>query len=153
MAAALAIDDYCARMPGATHVSEWVRVDQPMIDLFADATGDDQYIHVDPVRAAETPFGGTIAHGFLTLALMPRLLKQSDRPVPAGMRMGINYGCNRLRFLNPVPAGSRVRARMTTLAVTPQGSGRYQESIDYTVEIEGASKPALSAEWIALFII
>lgn len=153
MATVLAIDDYLAQMPGATHLSEWVMVDQAMIDTFADATGDYQFIHVDPVRAAQTPFGGTIAHGFLTLSLMPRLLKQSDRPIPADIKMGINYGCNRLRFLNPVRAGSRVRGRFTTLSVIAQGGGRYQDMIEFSVEIEGVAKPALSAEWVALFVI
>ena len=90
--------------------SEWMLIDQAMIDKFADATGDHQFIHVDPGRAKSTPFGGTIAHGFLTLSLYPVMIEKSNCPRPEGVKMGVNYGCNKLRFLTPVRSGNRVRA-------------------------------------------
>ena len=97
---------------GTETVSEWVEVTQAMIDTFADATGDHQFIHVDPAAAAQTPFGGTIAHGFLTLSLMPMLsAKVPDAPRLEGVKMGVNYGGNKVRFLTPVRSGSRVRGR------------------------------------------
>ena len=120
-----------------------------MIDAFAEATGDHQFIHVDPERAAATPFGGTIAHGFLTLSLMPLLhSKVTDAPELAGALMGVNYGGNKVRFLTPVRSGSRVRGRFKLLSFEQKKPGQFQQTTEFTVEIEGASKPALIAEWI-----
>lgn len=133
---------------GTEHVSDWVEVTQAMIDRFAEATGDDQFIHVDPVRAAETPFGGTIAHGFLTLSLMPMLSARTDLPRLEGARMGVNYGGNSVRFLSPVRSGARVRGRFRLVDFIEKRPGQYQLTHDFTVEIEGQDKPALIAEWI-----
>lgn len=138
---------------GAVSVSDWVEVTQAMIDRFADATGDDQFIHVDPVAAASTPFGGTIAHGFLTLSLMPMLARLTRQPRIAGAQIGVNYGGNKVRFLNPVRSGSRVRGRFTLLAFDEKRPGQWQQVTEFVVEIEGAEKPALIAEWISHIFI
>jgi acyl dehydratase len=135
---------------GTETVSDWVEVSQAMIDRFAEATGDRQFIHVDPVAAAATPFGGTIAHGFLTLSLMPLLAASvPDAPQLAGVKMGVNYGGNKVRFLTPVRSGSRVRGRFRLLAFDEKRPGQYQQTTEFIVEIEGADKPALIAEWIS----
>ena len=144
----LTADEMKARV-GAESVSDWVEVSQTMIDRFAEATGDHQFIHVDPVRAAQTPFGGTVAHGFLTLSLMPLLSsKVPDAPRLAGARMGVNYGGNIVRFVTPVRSGSRVRGRFVLAAFDEKRPGQYQQTTNFTVEIEGQDKPALVAEWI-----
>ncbi|MCU6455410.1 MaoC family dehydratase [Sphingomonas sp. A2-49] len=139
---------------GTETVSDWVEVTQAMIDTFADATGDHQFIHVDPVAAAATPFGGTIAHGFLTLSLMPLLSsKVPDMPRLAGAKMGVNYGGNSVRFLTPVPSGSRVRGRFTLIAFDEKRPGQFQQTNAFTVEIEGVEKPAMVAEWISQIFV
>ncbi len=135
---------------GRTTLSQWMLVDQEMIDRFADATGDHQFIHVDPERAAGTPFGGTIAHGFLLLSLLPGLQATSDRPARPGVRMVVNYGLDRVRFVAPVRSGSRVRARSVVVSVAEKRPGQIQQTSDVTLEIEGAEKPALVASWIGL---
>ncbi|SFP78976.1 MaoC family dehydratase [Sphingomonas rubra] len=134
---------------GAESVSDWIEVSQAMIDRFAEATGDHQFIHVDPERAAQTPFGGTIAHGFLTLSLMPLLTSKADMPRIAGAKMGVNYGGNKVRFLTPVPSGSKVRGRFKLLSFDEKRPGQFQQTVEFTVEIEGQDKPALIAEWIS----
>lgn len=145
----ISVDEMKARI-GTETVSDWVEVSQAMIDKFADATGDHQFIHIDPVAAAETPFGGTIAHGFLTLSLMPLLAsKVADAPRLEGAKMGVNYGGNKARFLTPVRSGSRVRGRFKLLAFDEKRPGQFQQTTEFTVEIEGAAKPALIAEWIS----
>ncbi len=133
--------------------SEWVLVDQAMIDKFADATGDHQFIHVNPEAAKMTPFGGTIAHGFLTLSLFPMLFEKSDAPHPAGIRMGINYGGNKVRFLAPVRSGKRVRGQFRQIELVEKRPGQYQQTLEFTVEIEGEDKPTLIAEWISQFFV
>ena len=139
---------------GASATSDWVEVTQAMIDRFAEATGDHQFIHVDPDRAAQTPFGGTIAHGFLTLSLMPRLAASvPDAPVVEGMRMAVNYGGNKLRFLSPVRSGARVRGRFVTLAFDEKKPGHFHHLTAFTAEIEGQDTPALIAEWITLIVV
>ena len=139
---------------GSESVSDWVVVDQEMINRFADATGDHQFIHVDSDRAAQTPFGGTIAHGFLTLSLMPLLSsKVPDAPRLEGARMGVNYGGNKVRFLTPVRSGSKVRGRFKLLSFDEKTPGRFQQVNEFTVEIEGADKPALIAEWISQIFV
>ena len=142
-----------AEQVGTDRVSEWVEVTQAMIDQFAQATGDTQFIHVDPVRAAETPFGGTIAHGFLLLSLMPMLATRTCMPPVAGVRMGVNYGGNKVRFVQPVRAGSRVRARFTLRKLVQRQPGVWEQVNDYVLEIEDGEKPALIAEWIALIYV
>ncbi|PCD02604.1 nodulation protein NodN [Sphingomonas spermidinifaciens] len=138
-----------AKEVGTVRTSDWVRVDQAMIDAFAEATGDRQFIHIDPERAAQTPFGGTIAHGFLTLSLMPLLAERTEGLDMAGAKMGVNYGGNRVRFLTPVRSGSRVRGHFKLLELTEKRRGQWQQTTEFTVEIEGEGKPALIAEWIS----
>ena len=133
-------------------VSNWITVDQEMIDRFAETTHDDQWIHVDPARAAaETPFGGTIAHGFLTLSLASRFAYDCFPALP-GQAMGINYGFNRLRFLNPVLAGSRLRGRFTLKSVTKRKETELLRENMLTVEIDGNDTPALIADWLGLVV-
>ncbi len=122
--------------------SDWIEIDQDKIDLFAEATGDHQWLHVDPVRAATGPFATTIAHGYLTLSLVPILLPQVLEL--SGFSMGVNYGCDRVRFPAPVPVGSRVRASVTLDSVTDV-TGGVQLSVTMTFEVEGAAKPACIA--------
>jgi acyl dehydratase len=138
---------------GTERVSDWVEVTQAMIDQFAEATGDHQFIHVDPERAVQTPFGGTIAHGFLSLSLMPMLAAKTDAPKIHGAKMGVNYGGNKVRFLTPVRSGKRVRGRFKLLKVTERKPGVWEQVQEYTLEIEGEEKPALIAEWIALVYV
>jgi len=138
---------------GQESVSDWVEVSQKMIDTFADATGDHQFIHVNPEQAAMTPFGGTIAHGFLTLSLMPMLSARTDRPRIAGAKMGVNYGGNKVRFLTPVRSGSRVRGRFKLLSFDEKKPGQWQQTNEFTVEIEGETKPAMIAEWISQIFV
>lgn len=139
---------------GSETVSEWVEVTQAMIDTFAEATGDHQFIHVDPERAGATPFGGTVAHGFLTLSLMPLLAsKMPERPEIAGAKMGVNYGGNMVRFLTPVRSGKRVRGHFKLLSFDEKRPGQWQQSVEFTVEIEGVEKPALIAEWISQIFV
>jgi acyl dehydratase len=126
-------------------VSPWLPIGQDRIDLFARATEDHQWIHVDPERARGGPFGGTIAHGFLTLSLLPKLLEEAL--AVGGGKMAVNYGLNRLRFTAPVPSGSRVRARFT-LARLERFEGGVQLTWSVTVEREGQERPCLVAEWL-----
>lgn len=143
---------YRTLLDGEPVFSEWLTVDQTMIDRFAVATHDHQFIHVDPERAkAETPFGGTIAHGFLTLSLLSTLAYEAI-PGVVGTRMGMNYGFDKIRFLNPVKAGTRVRGRFRMIALTERAVS-VQTGWDVAVEIEGALKPALSAHWITLTVM
>jgi acyl dehydratase len=129
--------------------SDWVAVTQERIQAFADATGDHQWIHVDPDRAAaETPFGSTIAHGFLTLSLISALMRNAL--AIGGLRMTLNYGLNRVRFVSPVPAGARIRARIALGSVTDVEGGA-QATWNITVEREGGDKPVLVAEWLVRY--
>jgi acyl dehydratase len=130
--------------------SDWVTITQEAVNLFADATGDHQWIHVDPERAAKGPFGGTIAHGFMTLSLLPRLLHQIY--TVNGIKLAINYGLNKVRFPAPVPVGSKVRAQSSLVDVEDLGNGAVQATLSTTVEIEGSSKPACVAESIVRYI-
>lgn len=135
-----------ALVGGAELCSEPVLVDQPRIDMFAEATGDRQWIHLDPERAErESPFGGTIAHGFLTLSLIPALLTET---VAIRQRMGVNYGLNRVRFTSPVPAGARVFARFKVADASDVEGGGVQVTWNVTLEVEGAGKPACVAEFL-----
>ena len=130
-------------------VSSWRTVSQAMIDKFADATDDHQFIHVDPVRAAKTPFGGTVAHGFLSLSLLSTLAYETIPPI-AGTDIGVNYGFDRVRFAAPVKSGARVRGRFVLVEMTVRPSGWIHFNYDATVEIEGSAKPALTARWLTL---
>ena len=126
--------------------SDWLTVDQARIDLFAQATGDHQWIHTDPVRAAAGPFGATVAHGYLTLSLLP-LLFESGFAID-DVRMGVNYGLNRVRFAAPVRAGSRLRGQFKLLSFEPLDGGA-QLTVQATIEVEGAAKPACVAETVS----
>lgn len=131
-------------------VSEWIHVEQNKIDLFADATGDHQYIHVDAERAAQTPFGTTIAHGFLSLSLLASMnggLKL-DNAV-----MGINYGLDKVRFLNPVKVGAKIRGRFTLVSAEEKKPQHFLLKHNVVVEIEGEEKPALIAEWLGMTVV
>lgn len=131
-------------------ISDWIAVDQTMIDSFADATRDHQFIHVDPVRAAaETPFGGTIAHGFLTLSLLSAM-NYDCLPKVREQQLGINYGFEKVRFMSPVKTGSRVRGRFTMADARFRGPGMVMTTYAVTVEIENERKPALTAQWITI---
>ena len=133
-------------------VSRWFEVTQARIDAFADCTEDRQFIHVDPDRAKATPFGGTIAHGFLTLSLASAMSYDAVAPLE-GVAMGVNYGFDKLRFLAPVPDGSRVRGRFRLLSAEDRGGGRWLLKHELTVEIEGDDKPALIAEWLGMQVL
>jgi acyl dehydratase len=129
--------------------SDWLTVTQQRIDAFADATGDRQWIHVDPERArTETPFGATIAHGFLTLSFLSALLR--DAITVEGPRMTLNYGLNRVRFVSPVPSGSRIRARVTLAGVADMGDS-IQATWNVTIERDGGEKPCVVADWIVRY--
>ncbi len=142
-----------ARVGQTIGTSDWITIDQAMIDKFADATGDHQFIHVDAAAAAMTPFGGTIAHGFLTLSLFPVMMARSDAPGIEGVKMGINYGGNKVRFLTPVRSGKRVRGHFKLLELAEKRPGQWQQTLELSVEIEGEEKPALIAEWITQFFV
>ncbi|NWG46507.1 MAG: MaoC family dehydratase [Alphaproteobacteria bacterium] len=133
-------------------VSAWVTVGQDMIDRFADLTNDHQFIHVDPVLARQTPAGTTIAHGFLTLSLLGGFVQEIDFGVE-GASMGYNYGFDKVRFLAPVPSGSRVRARFRLKDFSLRRPGEWMSTLEATIEIEGAGKPALVAEWLTLTMV
>lgn len=130
--------------------SEWVTVTQEAVNLFAEATGDHQWIHVDPEKAATGPFGTTIAHGFMTLSLLPRFFQTMYRV--EGIKMAVNYGLNKVRFPSPVPVGSKVRARGSVVNVDDLGEGAYQITLSTTVEVEGSAKPACVAESVVRYM-
>ncbi|MEX2519114.1 MAG: MaoC family dehydratase [Paracoccaceae bacterium] len=141
------LDELRALLGKEIGVSKWITVDQTMIDQFAKVTDDHQYIHIDPVKAAGTPFGGTIAHGFLTLSLLSAMVYEAG-PAIKGVTMGVNYGFDKIRFLNPVRAGKRVRGRFVLAKLDESVPGQITYKQDVSVEIEGEEKPALIAEWI-----
>lgn len=139
------VDDLRAAVGTQLGTGDWVTIEQGQIDTFADSTNDHQWIHVDPERAKEGPFGTTIAHGFLTLSLLPSLVSSVFEV--HGTKMGVNYGLNKVRFTSPVPVGSKVRAVVDLDEVTDV-TGGVQVITKITVEIEGAERPALVAEWL-----
>jgi len=145
------LDDFLA-MVGQRSVSDWLTIDQHRIDTFADATEDHQFIHVDPERAARTPMGKTIAHGFLSLSLLSHLTAQ-HAVVPEGHTMTFNYGLNKVRFLETVAVDSRVRAHTTVLEITEKAPGRYLVTSEVTIEIEGVERPALVAESLGMHFV
>lgn len=129
----------------------WIEVSQERINAFADTTEDHQFIHVDLEKAAQTPFGGTIAHGLLTLSLLPRLVEQSG-VFPENLAMGLNYGFDKVRYLAPVRSGKRVRANVTVASVDRKDENRFLVKLSVSVEIEGEETPALIAEWLNMLI-
>jgi acyl dehydratase len=141
-----------ARVGEEVGVSGWLAVDQPRIDAFADATEDRQFIHVDPAAAAQTPFGGTVAHGFLTLSLLSRMGAEAML-LPDTLAMAVNYGFDRIRFIAPVRSGKRVRGRFRLDSADEKAPGQILLRHHVTVEIEGEDKPALTADWLGLMFI
>ena len=133
-------------------VSSWIEIDQARIDAFAEVTNDHQFIHVNPELARQTPFGTTIAHGFLTLSLASGMSYEAVAPLE-GVVMGVNYGFDKLRFLAPVPVNSKVRGRFKLLSAEDKGGGRWLIKHELTVEIEGGDKPALIAEWLGMQMV
>jgi len=147
------IEEFIARQGQKLGSSHWMLIDQDRINRFAEVTEDHQFIHVDPVRAAaETPFGGTIAHGFLTLSLLSHL-NAGIFPDIKDRVMTFNYGLNKVRFLNPVKVGARIRSHLGLQSVTKKDGGRYLCSFETSVEIEGEDTPALIAEQLAMHVI
>jgi acyl dehydratase len=149
MGRGLPLADYLALKGKDLGASEWILVDQGRIDAFAETTEDHQFIHIDPERAKATPFGTTIAHGYLTLSLLSKMA-YGVMPGIEGSKMGVNYGLNSVRFLAPVKSGSRVRGHFTMKDVTERSAGVVQSTVEVKVEIEGEDKPALAAEWVTL---
>jgi acyl dehydratase len=141
-----------ARAGEVVGVSGWIEIDQKRIQAFADATEDWQFIHIDPEAAAKTPFGGTIAHGFLTLSLLSKMSYEAA-PILQGVVMGVNYGFDKVRFLQPVRSGKRVRGHFKLMDAAERDAGRWLIRYEVTVEIEGETKPALIAEWLGLQVL
>jgi len=146
---AIPLDEYRNQVGMLLGVSDWIVIEQGIIDQFADVTRDWQFIHIDPVRAKETPFGGTIAHGLFTLSLVSAM-SFTAVPAIAGARMVINYGFNSIRFISPVLSGSRVRGRFTLEQFVERQPRQWQSTLDVRVDIENVLKPALIAEWLIL---
>ena len=143
------LDEIRARVGNEVGTSSWLTIGQNRIEEFADATEDHQFIHVDPEAASKTPFGGTIAHGFLTLLLLSRMAAEGML-VPDNVQMAVNYGFDRVRFLSPVKSGKRVRGRFTLDSIEEKAPGQWLLRHNVTVEIEGEDKPALTAAWLGL---
>jgi acyl dehydratase len=143
------IEDIVSKVGQEIGVSGWLTVDQARIDAFAEVTEDHQFIHVDPEAAARTPFGGTIAHGFLSLSLLSRMAADVMM-VPDTLKMAVNYGFERVRFIAPVRSGRRVRGRFVLKSAEEKRPGQWQFVHSVTVEIEGEEKPALQADWIGM---
>ena len=146
------IEDIRSKVGSEVGVSGWILVDQARIDAFAEVTEDPQFIHIDPEAAARTPFGGTVAHGFLTLSLLSRMAADAMVRLE-GVKMAVNYGFERVRFLAPVRSGKRVRGRFTLASAEEKRPGQWQFVHNVTVEIEDEPKPALTAEWIGLIFV
>ena len=146
------IEEIQGRVGSEIGVSDWLVVDQARIDAFADVTEDHQFIHVDPERAAKTPFRGTVAHGFLTLSLLSRM---ADGVMlrPESLRMAVNYGFDKVRFMGPVKSGKRIRGRFRMLSAEEKRASQWQITYEVTVEIEDEEKPALIADWIGYMFI
>ena len=145
----ITLADYRALVGQEIGVSRWFLLDQARINAFADVTEDHQFIHVDPARAAATPFGGTVAHGFLSLSMLAAMAFDAQ-PKIAGRAMAVNYGFDRVRLLSPVKAGTRVRGRFVLKEIVDRGPKEFLSKTEATVEIEGSSKPALIAEWLGI---
>ncbi|MEL7188677.1 MAG: MaoC family dehydratase [Pseudomonadota bacterium] len=133
--------------------SEWIEMTQEKINMFADATGDHQFIHVNEEAAKMTPFGGTIAHGFMTLSMIPALGAASDMPKLDGIKMAVNYGGNKTRFIAPVRSGKRIRGHWKLTEMAEKRPGQWQQTCEITIEIEGEDKPALICEWMTLYFV
>jgi acyl dehydratase len=149
-AAAAALALYETKIGQEDGIGEWFEMTQERINQFADVTIDHQFIHIDPEAAAKSPFGGTIAHGFLTLSMLTHLSGSvhTDPALHKGVFMGVNYGFDKVRFVSPVPSGSRIRARATLKAAELKGGNAIQTTRTFTIEVEGGERPAVVADWI-----
>ena len=136
---------------GKTYASDWLTVDQATIQAFADATHDWNFLHVDPEAAGKTEFGTTIAHGFLVLSLIVPLRADLPRPRFPNLRMGVNYGLEHVRWVQPVRSGKRIRGTFTIAAIAEAGPGRFREEMEVTVEVEDSERPAMVAKWITMY--
>jgi acyl dehydratase len=145
-------EELAAKLGQEIGVSDWMEISQERINIFADVTEDHQFIHIDEEKAKQTPFGGTIAHGFLTLSMLSALAGGTSLVID-GIQMGINYGFEKIRFLQPVRAGKRIRGRFVLADATERKPGQWMLKYGVTVEIEGEEKPALMAEWLTLQIV
>ena len=145
--------EIAARTGEVIGTSQWAEMSQERINQFADATGDHQFIHINEEAAKMTPFGGTIAHGFLTLSMIPYLSANSDMPKVEGVKMGVNYGGNKTRFISPVRSGKRIRGHWKLLEMVEKRPGQWQQTCEITIEIEGEDKPALICEWITQLFV
>jgi acyl dehydratase len=146
------IEEIKARIGSEIGVSDWISIDQARIDAFAAVTEDPQFIHIDPEEAANTPFGGTIAHGFLTLSLLSRMAAVAMLR-PESVKMGVNYGFEKVRFIAPVRSGKSVRGHFTLVSFEEKRPGQWQFVHSVNVEIEGEDKPALIADWIGMIFV
>jgi acyl dehydratase len=143
---AMQLSELQAKVGDSIGTSDWLLIDQSRINAFADTTEDHQFIHVDPVAAKATPFGGTIAHGFLTLSMLAAMIGAGV--IKPEAQMSVNYGFNKVRFLSPVKSGKRIRGHFKLLELAEKKPGQWQQTVEVSVEIEGEEKPALLAEWI-----
>jgi acyl dehydratase len=139
------LEDLQAKVGEVIGTSDWYLIDQGRIDRFADTTEDHQFIHVDPEAARDTPFGQTIAHGFLTLSMLAAMMSKLEKPA---VKMSVNYGFDKVRFLSPVKSGKRIRGHFKLTELVEKRPGQWQQTVQATVEIEGEDKPALIADWI-----
>jgi len=146
------LDEIRSRIGTEVGVSGWLTIDQSRIDAFADATEDRQFIHVDPETAAQSPFGGTVAHGFLSLSMLSRMAAEAML-IPDNVKMAVNYGLDRVRFIAPVRSGKRIRGRFTLDSIEEKAPGQLLLRHSVTVEIEGVDKPALTAQWLGLLFV
>jgi acyl dehydratase len=148
--ARMKLEDMAAQVGEVIGTSDWYLIDQARIDKFADTTEDHQFIHVDPEAAKATPFGQTIAHGFLTASMLAPMMSGLDKPE---VQMSVNYGFNKVRFLSPVKSGKRIRGHFKLIELVEKRPGQWQQTVEATIEIEGEDKPALLAEWIFMHFV
>jgi acyl dehydratase len=148
----VSLDELQGRVGTEVGVSGWLTIDQARINAFADTTEDRQFIHVDPEAAAQTPFGGTVAHGFLSLSMLSRMAAEAML-IPDSVTMAVNYGLDRVRFIAPVKSGQRIRGRFVLDSIEEKAPGQLLLRHSVTVEIEGVDKPALTAQWLGLLFI
>ncbi len=148
----VSLDEMRSRIGTEVGISSWLTIDQPRIDAFADATEDRQFIHVDPDAAAQTPFGGTVAHGFLSLSMLSRMAAEAML-VPESLKMAVNYGLDRVRFIAPVRSGNRIRGHFVLDSIEEKAPRQLLLRHSVTVEIEGVDKPALTAQWLGLLFV
>ena len=153
MVTALKASEIDAAVGKELGVSDWFEVTQEDVNTFADVTRDHQFIHIDPEKAAQTPFGGTIAHGFMSLSMLSHLAEKGAGVWVENADMGVNYGFDKVRFIHPVRVGSKIRAKSTLLSAEEKSPGAYLFKSAVTVEIDGIEKPALMAEWLTMAIV